>query len=418
LIEIQKVRDKDIPCLLRYVKEMLEAITIGKDGKAQWSWSFFFDAKEAVVTHKTIKYPQEFGSSARGLVLKAIIDLKKQGCDDPGWTDFEGALERVIEAYLRTPLRTYNILFPLNATGPYLERKRWFNILDTRFRRVTWRCIKKFPGWDRLQMDIVRRQKTLSRTYFTPLIASLEARSIEEAFSKANRNFELLRAILNLSFQFGRVTYQFGRPKPLGEVLPPPIYGVFSESGDFENSGFTIEQYEYKRVKIAPEQFQALEWVLRQLEKSDPRMCGLLTDVLLKYGQAMDTIDWRHAFLALWQILETIAQPTSTQLKMDDVVKRIGLLLEQDPLIQDILGYLRDLRNTLVHEGRFSERGLEEVNFLKFIAEQVINMVLLNLRRFPTPQTLEEFYIHASLSDSSLKTRMKVINTILHNRNR
>ena len=416
MIEVQKVKDKDIPCLLRYVKEMLE--TIGEDGETQWS--FFFDAKVAVVTHKAIKYPQEYGSSAQGLVLEAVIDLKKRGCDDPKWTDFESALERVIEAYLRTPLRTYNIFFPLNATGPYLERKRWFNILDTRFRRVTWRCIKKFPGWDRFQRDIEpsKRRQILSQAYFTPLITSLEARSIKEAFSKANRNFELLRAILNLTFQFGKITYQSGRPKSLGKVLPPPIYGVFSEGGDFENSGFTIEQYEYKWVEIASEQFRALEWVLKQLEKSDPKMCGLLTDILLKYGQAMDTTNWRHAFLALWQVLETIAQPTSTQLKMDDVAKRIGLLLKQDPLIRDLLDYLKDLRNTLVHKGRFSEEGLEEVNFLKFIVEQAINTVLLNLRRFSTPQMLEEFYVHASLCDSSLKTKVKVINAILHNRNR
>jgi hypothetical protein len=215
---------------------------------------------------------------------------------------------------------------------------------------------------------------------------------------------------------YGLRRFTTGAPKPLGVSLPPPIYGVFQAGGDYETLYYTIERYDYKAIKFERDSGLLVEKLLRHIATASEEMQSLLIEVLLKYGQAMDTMDWRSAFLALWQILEAVSLQTSASLKMKEVVKRIGNLIGAKPPMKDLIDSVAQSRHLLVHQGKFSEEGLVEVNFLKIIAEAAINALFVNAKRFPTRSLLEEFYKHATLGNSVLRTRRKVIGKILSSR--
>ena len=81
-----------------------------------------------------------------------------------------------------------------------------------------------------------------------------------------------------------------------------------------------------------------------------------------------------------------------------------------------MLDYLTTYRNALVHEGRFSEDGLRDVNYLKLITEPLILALLEKGRRFPDRTSLEEYYVQSRQDTRTLATRRKAIDAVLRGR--
>ncbi len=415
---------KDKPRMLEYLHWLLQAMTLHKDGRVSWPHSFDFDIRLEVLVSKTnIRELPDRKDLARDLTRKAVIALKKRGLEDSDWKDFSQALGDAVKAYMGKSLIDYRILFPFHVSGSWVARKRWFSVLGMRFRRVGWQQVSALSGWGQLWKTaqdhflLQNRQDDLDSIWrLTPLLVDVQARTYQDAFDQASSNFELLRALFNLVRGYGLRRFTTGAPKPLGASLAPPIYGVFRTDGDYEALYYTIERYQYESIRFKRDEGLRVEKLLRLIATASEEMQSLLIEVLLKYGQAMDTTDWRSAFLALWQILEIASLQTSASLKMTEVVKRIGNLIGAKPPMEDLIDSVTQSRHLLVHQGKFSKEGLVEVNFLKIIAEAAINALFVRARSFPTLQSLEEFYKHATLGNSTLRTRRKVIDTILSSR--
>ena len=168
--------------------------------------------------------------------------------------------------------------------------------------------------------------------------------------------------------------------------------------------------------EITEKVVQVMDGILKRIERiKNDDMQDLIIDTLIKYGQAMDTIDWRNAFLALWQILENLSLNTvEKNLKMTDVASSINHLIgRRDTLYEDLLGSLSETRNKLVHHGTFSENGLLEVNLLKSVVDRAIRNIFVRVKDFPSKESLGEFYIHGTRNNFELKIRRDTINSIL-----
>lgn len=418
-----QISEKDKPKMLEYLHWLLQAMTLNKDGQVSWPQSFNFDMRLEVLVSKTnIQALPDRKDLARDLILKAVVALKRRGLEGPDWKDFSQELDGIVKAYTDKPLIDYRVLFPFHISGPWVTRKRWFNVLEMKFRRVSWQQVQALPGWGQLWKDaqgyslLQDRDDLYSIWTLTPLLVDVQARTRQEAFDQANRNFELLRALFNLVKAYRVWLVRIGTPKPLGASLAPPIYGMFRAAGDYEALYYNVERRKYEAVRFERDEGLGVEKLLGHIATASEEMQSLLIEILLKYGQAMDTTDWRSAFLALWQILEAASLRASANLKMMEVAKRIGNLIGAKPPMKDLIDSVAQSRHLLVHQGRFSEEGLVEVNFLKIIAEAAINALFVNAKRFPTRQLLEEFYKHATLGNSTLYTRRKVIDTILGSR--
>lgn len=390
-----QISEKDKPRMLEYLHWLLRAMTLNEDGSVVCFRPFDFDIHlEVLVSKINIRELQDRKDLARHFIRKAVTTLKKRGLEDPDCEDFEQELDNVVKAYMGKPLIDYRILFPFHIRGSWIARKRWFNVLGMKFRRVGWQRVQALSRWEQLWKTtqghflLQNREDDLDSIWkLTPLLVDIQARTYQEAFDQASRNFELLRAVFNLVREYGLRHFTTGAPKPLGVSLAPPIYGIFRTGGDYEALYYTIERYDYEGIGYQARGFEQdevrrVEKLLRRIATASEEMQSLLVEVLLKYGQAMDTTDWRSAFLALWQILEVASLQTSADLKMTEVVKRVSNLIGAKPPMKDLIKGLAQSRHLLVHQGKFSEEGLVEVNFLKMVAEAAINALFVRAKNF------------------------------------
>lgn len=168
---------------------------------------------------------------------------------------------------------------------------------------------------------------------------------------------------------------------------------------------------------MSDEQVRRVESRLIQIaEVADEELQQLVLDTVLKYGQAMDTTDWRVAFLTFWQILEAISLCPPDARKTEMTSRVMTLNGWDDSLHRDLLSAFRESRSRLVHQGRFSEDGLGRVNLLKSTVESTLSSLLCRIQSFPSKQALRAFYGYASMGTTTLESRREVITTILRTR--
>ena len=281
---------------------------------------------------------------------------------------FRRVLASVVRKHLKTPLRKYYMVFPLNLHHECIENRRWFTVLGIRFKIRTWNNVnKKFEirKWTNRRPEY---SKNLSEK-FIPIVVEQMGGSSSEAFNKANDSFSLLRSVLNLSIKYKVATFQGGLPKPLGEILPPPIYGIFNADGNFDNCYYstTDSSRDYNKCRISPGKIEIAKKILKQLTfpVDDNDIMGALINAFQGYGKALETNDWREAFLYLWQALEMITFRPEETYNMKNVCERIETLLNGNLVLSDLLWTAHEARNKLVHRGLFPEGGLTDVNMLK-----------------------------------------------------
>ena len=144
----------------------------------------------------------------------------------------------------------------------------------------------------------------------------------------------------------------------------------------------------------------------------------ILLDALEKYGQALDTTEWRLAFLTLWQILELLTLQ-GEGIQMKNVVSRVHNLLKRNKLFDDLLKVLLTTRNSLVHRGQFPDlQGLEEVGYLKSIVESVIDAIFAELDELPDIRSVELYYEFVSRSDADIQKQEHILKYIQERRSK
>ncbi len=364
----------------------------------------------------------------RSIVERALL-RRWLRYSDPSLPMFRRALTTELKHFLAQPLEERAVLLFLHCNPQQLGNRRSFYVLGQRLLIHSSKSIGRRFDIDKLLDDATHLlPKSLNESLlqtsppqiFTPISVTGKWRSKDEAASTAIKAFDLLRVLLNLTDQYGRFTVRFGgRDRPLASVLPSPIYGIFDKDGNYSSLYYTAELLEYRSRSIDAEQIDGAIELARTFREAPAgkSTAKLLVEILLNYSAALDTSDWRQGFLSLWQCLELATLQTEHSFDMKKVASRVKVIAQHHQLTSDLLDYLRDARNELVHTGRFSKEGALQVNLLKFIVERVINFLASNLRHLPTRSHLEAFYRHASGGDSELTIHREVIDLIRDRRN-
>ena len=146
-------------------------------------------------------------------------------------------------------------------------------------------------------------------------------------------------------------------------------------------------------------------------------MRQLIVDALIRYGEALETAEWRQAFLALWQILEPLALQSEGSMNMREIGDRITLLLGQREQDRDLLSALATTRNALVHAGRYPDLyGLAEMQLLKRVVERSIESLLAWAPKLESRQSLRLLYGCLGASDGELRQRARAIAAVRKSR--
>lgn len=419
-------KDKDEKKVNHYLAEIMKLATVDDDGRVSFTHILKFHAYQEIITRHINIEGLEHIDTRRALVHKAISRFARYSKHD--LLRFRRAMTTERRRYLQRPIVTFHILFPINIRQADLARRRWFNILNSRICCRTWSYVERHYDiqrfLDEAAFALRKDQQELARFLygdFCPLTIATDARTSAEAFRKASEVFDILRTLMNLTTAFLMVRLYGGRDRPLGQYLPPPVFGIFEEDGSYDLLYFSTERYDYQERSLSEDRIRLVHRLAKRIEqpKDEQDTMRLVIDALRKYGHAMDTADWQVAFLALWQILELVALQTAGYVNMKDVANRIAnlLALKENAPERDLLDVAVQSRNDLVHRGRFSEDGLREVNYLKVVVDQVISFLLSpRFRAFPTTKRLRAFYAYATTPATDLRVRGQVIDRILRQR--
>lgn len=426
-----QIKDKDKKFMEEYLKETLKIMKFTKNGHLPINLLLPLDIRKVIISSKISILGVDLDKEKiRQIIFKSLKNLHKRGITSLFFEEFNKEFNSEIALYLSLPENEYCLIFPLYINSDEISRKRKFKVREIEFKKKSWHEIQKFSGWGYFKKRVYQLKNLpydpdellkIMINKFKPFVTSMKGRSADDTFQNAYIKYDLLRSLLNLSDNLGTTTYIFGPPTHLEAIFPSPFYIVFKSNGDYEALYTNYEKYEYApKGQIKRKNLIFTEKILNHLERKDEKLRFLLEDSILKYGQALDIIDWRTAFLALWQILENLSLcRLENYFKMEKVINRISLLIgERNFSAVILLEELKDTRNRLVHEGEFSKDGLFTFNLLKIIVDRSLSKIFSYQKKFKNTNSLKLFFQHYSQNNSVLKENKKIINMIQRSRSK
>ncbi|MCK9614977.1 MAG: hypothetical protein M0R48_05680 [Candidatus Omnitrophica bacterium] len=334
--------------------------------------------------------------------------------------DFKRAILEEIEARKGIKPEVFRFIFYLNIERSSIEKKRFFALRGSKLFSRTHSFIdrnfnlEKFIAESRLYVNV---KIPPSPAMFQPFECIVSGRNDGEAFWKAFDIFELFRAILNFSNNFGVISVHFGsRHAYLNSFLPSPFCLVYNSKREYLHFRYDLIEYKYKTFNrtgafFKPEVFRLLLKVFRD-EIKEESIEVIILEALFHYVKALDSLEWETDFLKLWRILEVITfYSEESTIKLTG--NRIKLLFHQTPKWNYVIDFLCSLRNELVHKGNFPEEGSDQVSALKFIVENAISILISMRKDFKDKAALRLFYENDSSGTGDLRKKISVIKKIL-----
>jgi hypothetical protein len=407
LVVKQDIQEDQRLRALTYARAVLEAMQPTPDGGTAMDFRasggvdplYAAPTRHRLIAMLTMEYPPELRGVAALIVSDALRSLR-QHTDAPDWSALSQAITAAHQAYFARRPTSFRLLFPLNVTTGAPATRRTIRVLDDPFHRASWSRIQRTDGWSELvsrasaTYDLSRGSPLLRHT--TPLLLDVKAPSSADAFRRGLESFELLRATLNFPVTAFRVSWCVGRPSPLARVRAAPFYGVFDADWSHQGSYIAPADVTSGPMDVRGEHWSQTLRILRQLRASriTDGLRAILIRVLGLYQDALDSTEWRMAFLCLWQAVEALTLQSRMRVDMREITKRLHALLGRKDVDADVVEYLRQVRNPLVHEGVFSDAdgGLQDVNVLKVVVERGIETMLGNARTLYSVERWGAFY--------------------------
>lgn len=375
------------------------------------------EADIAVVAHLLQLKQVGEASIKRTIVRKAFDNLWTRTSHDV--EELAKLIEIEIQSYRSGPFVEWKIIFPFNFSRKSLKQKRWFTAFDLRLHVASWSELSRkvaLQNWREEVKSHYPRDEIIFGSSFIPLIAKVRVRDEDEAFRRAERSFDLLRAAINWPLTINRFHPNFsGRHRPIATIPPPPNYGVFYEDGTFKSLFFNEHPPEnYRRFDISSQHLSKVERLLSYFkgQTKETFTKEKIADAFLWFGDALGSVNPRDAFLRLWQILDLIAHsPGGEAYNIRLVRDRVSVLLGNDKLMKALLNLSYDKRNTLVHTGKFDGNQMD-VNYLKAVVEIVVLKLMSHEKTCPTWNKLLFYYSNASSGPNEIAEKMAVLKAI------
>lgn len=222
----------------------------------------------------------------------------------------------------------------------------------------------------------------------------VSGRSIHDAAFRALQDFDLLRSIWNLGRNMRTDRrWSSGSRQPVNSILLGPLHTLHLLNGRLATDTWWYEPQYQKPLSLVDlsvnidrmYKFEVqVRKVLKQLAYGDR-----VQNAILKYGRALDLRDWRTAFLQLWNVLEDVTFTGGN--RYDVTIKRASFIWKEDHYHGQVLEYLRDLRNSFVHESTTSDDLEMHMYHLKRYVEEILRFHLVIGKRFGSRAEVEQF---------------------------
>ena len=253
--------------------------------------------------------PSDLDSDEKRTIIRLSL-FKWRRYETTNLQTFQTAIRTKVGHFYKSAMEPYRIIFFMNASRQSFARHPTFSILDHTFKIQSHNDIQnRFPMREfnsEVQLGgLIPEQINLSD--FIPILIEEEWCDSREAVDKSTSAYNFYRLLLNFPLTYRSVSFQFGgRQRPLAQILPSPVYGVFDANDELIGPYYEEEIFlEYQFPRIDESRITNANNLLTLLNNvSDNKLRDLLTSIFLKYGEAIDTVHWPSAFLTLWQCLE------------------------------------------------------------------------------------------------------------------
>ena len=232
---------------------------------------------------------------------------------------------------------------------------------------------KKLTLPEQMSLELTRYTDAYPREY-VHVCVSVSARDPYSGFTKAYRIGNLYRGLWNLILNYRTSFFSFGSKQPVNKVVWGPVHTVHYSSGKPVSDSFGREGTWNKNI-LANDITQDLK-ALKQEEKrirSSLAKCSYAREIesmIQQYALSLDEPYKAHAFRELWTVLESLTG--SRGLKQSELVKRASFFRRNRGFCKLELEALKNIRNTIVHEGTYADDFEHYVNRLRTYVEHLL----------------------------------------------
>lgn len=222
------------------------------------------------------------------------------------------------------------------------------------------------------------------------------------------------RGDLRINSSIG-LPFHSGSRKPLNKILPGPIHTLHEPSGKLVAADFLWYEPEYVgpvevyRVHNGLGELREFErWIRARLKKV--AYPGVVEHAIRRYSRALDSRDFKKAFLELWAVLESLTSFTTD--RYDVTIRRALSIWAEADFHRQILEHLREFRNKAVHAGETNEEVEVLLSQLRRYVEQLIFFHLNNPFNFTSFKEVTEF-MDVSPDSDLLRRRITLLEKVL-----
>ncbi len=288
------------------------------------------------------------------------------------------------------------------------------------------------PVWERLSDEF--HIKGVSNPYFllkfndykrfnesaaTLFTVKVMASSAWEAILKVDDKVDSLRLALNFRSNlsvFRRL--HISNRRYFCPIHPSCFYVALNESGEIKETRYPLEYIPSSTLySLGKHDIDLGNWILETINSPKNEFDEFVYKLLHMYQTSFDTMELRHFFLGLWQLIELLvndkpgnsvnigarAQLLIPELNMEGILKMAPSIISQ-------------LRNRLVHRGEFGDSSEGIVNALKYIVDECLKTVLSFRGIFTDLEEYEEYLRQATDNNKTILRRKKAIDQIIKNR--
>jgi hypothetical protein len=352
----------------------------------------------------------------RSLIIKAI---NKSNGSPLNSEDFENILINIRKEVLNKKKEIFYFVFPLKIKYKSIK-KRHFTLLNTKIKVHSYNYLRKNFDLDVLIEDAqlfkdekIEASLKSSLSYF---IIEEKAINVHKGKNSTFNKIELLRSIINFTYQYRILHFSNYEPKPLSLIHPPKAFFAFDSNRKYLENWKTVYTYDSKEIDFANGNLRNKEVIKRaekhikkinSINKGNFRNLIIATFYLHNYG-----LDHHYkpflSFLNFWQIFELI----SLNSKQEYVSKRMLSLLKEKNPYADIIDVFRQKRNEFIHKGKINDIAANDINMIIGIAQEAMMFLIYNEKQIKNINGLNLFYDNINNSDEDFKKKMDILRYI------
>ena len=373
--------------LAKYIEECKKV-----DDSGNVSYVGFHFREYAVLFYSMLNFPNSVPENeGRRIAEQAIFKAGNAGKVTPRRLLAEA--NRLAQKYIQLPLKRYVLITTLSLSP-------WTQLRNTRMGNATIIFEASLP--DRYQngrLHVVEKAKhcLLAKPPADYLFARVHvsAKSCHEAVNLAFDTLDLIKGILNWSYNrryLSRISS--GKRTPINKIVLGPLHTLHYPSGKPATENwwyqpeycYAIPPYDPSSQDIAS-MTSFFRDVRSRLAKSDYQ--EVLEQAIVRYGRALDMIDWDACFLKLWSVLELLTD--SCQDSSNSTIRRTAYIYKDREFALQVLKHLRDHRNRSVHADANSSEIETYLYQLKGFVEHLLSFHLKSAHGFASIKDAAKF---------------------------